>query len=33
MNQLWLWGIGWAVLALIVGFVFFWQAETRYGRG
>jgi teichoic acid transport system permease protein len=33
MNQLWLWGIGWAVLAIVVGFVFFWQAETRYGRG
>jgi teichoic acid transport system permease protein len=33
MNQLWLWGIGWAVLALVAGFVFFWQAETRYGRG
>jgi len=33
INQLWLWGIGWAVLALVVGFLFFWQAETRYGRG
>ena len=33
MNELWLWGIGWAILALVVGFVFFWQAETRYGRG
>jgi teichoic acid transport system permease protein len=33
MNALWLWGIGWAVVALVVGFVFFWQAETRYGRG
>jgi len=33
MNGLWLWGIGWAVVALVVGFVFFWQAETRYGRG
>jgi teichoic acid transport system permease protein len=33
INQLWLWGIGWALLALVVGFVFFWQAETRYGRG
>ena len=33
MNQLWLWGIGWAVATLVVGFVFFWQAETRYGRG
>jgi len=33
MNGLWLWGIGWAIVAVIVGFVFFWQAETRYGRG
>jgi teichoic acid transport system permease protein len=33
MNQLWLYGAGWAVVALVIGFVFFWQAETRYGRG
>jgi teichoic acid transport system permease protein len=33
MNGLWLLGIGWAVVALVVGYVFFWQAETRYGRG
>jgi teichoic acid transport system permease protein len=32
-NQLWLAGIGWAVVTLVVGVVFFWQAETRYGRG
>jgi len=31
--QLWLYGAAWAVVALVVGFVFFWQAETRYGRG
>jgi teichoic acid transport system permease protein len=30
---LWLWGIGWAIVALVVGFLFFWEAETRYGRG
>jgi teichoic acid transport system permease protein len=29
----WYFGIGWAVLALVVGFFFFWRAETRYGRG
>ncbi len=29
----WYYAIGWAVLALVVGFFFFWQAETRYGRG
>jgi teichoic acid transport system permease protein len=33
MNQLWLYGAGWAIFALVTGFVFFWQAETRYGRG
>jgi teichoic acid transport system permease protein len=33
MTGLWLWGIGWAIAALVIGFVFFWQAETRYGRG
>ncbi len=32
-SQLWVAGIGWAVVTLIVGVVFFWQAETRYGRG
>jgi teichoic acid transport system permease protein len=24
---------GWAALAMVVGFFFFWRAETRYGRG
>jgi teichoic acid transport system permease protein len=33
ISELWLAGIGWAVVTLIVGAVFFWQAETRYGRG
>src|ERR1700691_3511156 len=32
-GQLWLAGIGWAVVTLVIGAVFFWQAETRYGRG
>jgi teichoic acid transport system permease protein len=32
-SELWLAGIGWAVVTLAVGIVFFWQAETRYGRG
>src|SRR5579872_161729 len=32
-SELWLAGIGWAVVTLMVGVVFFWQAETRYGRG
>jgi teichoic acid transport system permease protein len=29
----WLWGAGWAVASMVVGFWFFWQAEERYGRG
>jgi teichoic acid transport system permease protein len=32
-SQLWLYGAAWALVALVVGFVFFWEAETRYGRG
>jgi teichoic acid transport system permease protein len=32
-SQLWLAGVGWAIVTLAVGVVFFWQAETRYGRG
>jgi teichoic acid transport system permease protein len=33
IGELWLAGIGWAVVTLVVGAVYFWQAETRYGRG
>jgi teichoic acid transport system permease protein len=29
----WIYGIAWAVLALVVGFYFFWRAEAKYGRG
>jgi len=32
-TDLWLAGLGWAVVTLVVGVLFFWQAETRYGRG
>jgi teichoic acid transport system permease protein len=32
-SSLWLWGVGWAVAAAVVGFLFFWRAEARYGRG
>ena len=32
-SELWLAGIGWAVVILVVGVLYFWQAETRYGRG
>jgi teichoic acid transport system permease protein len=33
ISELWLAGVGWAVVTLAIGVVFFWQAETRYGRG
>ena len=32
-NHYWIYGIAWAVLALVVGFYFFWRAEAKYGRG
>ena len=32
-SQLWLAGLGWAIVALVAGVLYFWQAETRYGRG
>jgi len=33
VSELWLAGIGWAVVTLVAGALYFWQAETRYGRG
>ena len=33
ITHFWYYGVGWAALALVVGFFFFWRAETRYGRG
>ncbi|MEO3744478.1 ABC transporter permease [Plantactinospora sp. B5E13] len=32
-TQSWLLGLGWAVLAGILGFVYFWRGEKEYGRG
>jgi teichoic acid transport system permease protein len=32
-GHLWYYAVGWAVGALIVGFIFFWRAEAKYGRG
>ena len=32
-HHYWYYGIGWAAVALVIGFFFFWRAETRYGRG
>ena len=29
---MWLFGIGWAIIFAIVGFVVFWRGEERYGR-
>lgn len=29
----WLLALGWALVAGVVGFVYFWKAEDRYGRG
>jgi teichoic acid transport system permease protein len=33
IPSLWIWGACWAVLVVIIGFLFFWRAEARYGRG
>jgi teichoic acid transport system permease protein len=32
-QALWGYAVLWAVVAAVAGFFFFWQAETRYGRG
>ena len=32
-GSLWMYGVGWAALALVIGFFVFWQAEVTYGRG
>ena len=32
-SELWLAGLGWAIVTLAAGVLYFWQAETRYGRG
>jgi teichoic acid transport system permease protein len=32
-SELWVAGVGWAVVTLVAGVLFFWQAETKYGRG
>jgi teichoic acid transport system permease protein len=33
IPTLWVYGVGWAVVTVVVGFLFFWRAEARYGRG
>ena len=32
-SSLWMFGALWAVVILVVGFLFFWHAEVQYGRG
>jgi teichoic acid transport system permease protein len=32
-SYFWYYAIGWAAIALVVGFFFFWRAEAKYGRG
>jgi teichoic acid transport system permease protein len=32
-NDLWLAAVGWALGFFVLGIVFFWQAESKYGRG
>ena len=32
-GEIWAWGAGWAVVTCAVGFVYFWRAEAKYGRG
>lgn len=32
-HTVWIYGIGWAVLAFALGFWYFYRAEERYGRG
>lgn len=33
LTQLWLVAAGWAVLAGVGGFIYFWRGEQEYGRG
>ena len=33
MQELWVAGVGWAVVAAGIGIIYFWRAESRYGRG
>jgi hypothetical protein len=32
-NDLWLAAVGWGLGFLVLGVIFFWQAESQYGRG
>jgi teichoic acid transport system permease protein len=32
-NDLWIAAFGWGIGIFVVGLIFFWQAESKYGRG
>ena len=32
-SSLWMFGVGWALVAIVIGYFVFWQAEVTYGRG
>ena len=32
-TQSWLLGVGWAAVAGVLGFIYFWRGEKEYGRG
>jgi teichoic acid transport system permease protein len=32
-DHFWYYAIGWAAVAIVAGFYFFWRAEAKYGRG
>ena len=32
-SHYWYYAVGWAIVAMVVGFYFFWRAEAKYGRG
>ncbi|MFI6880060.1 ABC transporter permease [Streptomyces sp. NPDC050400] len=32
-THVWAWALGWALLAGVGGFIYFWKAEETYGRG
>jgi teichoic acid transport system permease protein len=33
LTHIWILAVGWAVVILAIGVVYFWRAEARYGRG
>jgi teichoic acid transport system permease protein len=33
IGELWLLGVAWAAVIGVAGYIYFWRAETEYGRG